>query len=81
MTQRLSRTEAELEQAFANEISLERERRHSLLRSAERRSRKRAVERVHRRGSLRFVLLVLALIATAVLVAAGMFASLYFLLR
>jgi hypothetical protein len=81
MTERLTRTSAELEQAFAQEISLERERRHSLLRSAERRSRKRAVERIHRRGSLRFGVLVLTLVATAAIVAVAMFASLYFLLR
>jgi hypothetical protein len=81
VTERLTRTSAELEQAFAQEISRERERRNSLLASAERRSRKRAVEKIHRRGSLRFTLLVLTLIATAAIVTAAMFASLYLLLR
>ena len=81
MTQRLMRSDAELEQAFAQEISLERERRHSLLRSAERRSRKRAVQRTHKRGSLRFAMLVTTLIATAAIVTVAMFASLYLLLR
>lgn len=81
MTERLSRTEQELEQAFAREISLERERRHSLLRTAEKRSRSRERERYTRKSSLRFVLLVLTLIGTAVVVTVGMFASLYFLLQ
>jgi hypothetical protein len=42
--------------------------------------RKRERERVHKRGSVRFVLLVLTLIATAVIVTVAMFASLYLLL-
>jgi hypothetical protein len=81
MTQRLSRTEQELEQAFAREISLERERRLSLLRNTEKRLRTRERERTLRRSSLRFVLLVTTLIGTAIVVAVAMFASLYFLLQ
>ncbi|MHB1537621.1 MAG: hypothetical protein ACYCUM_02825 [Solirubrobacteraceae bacterium] len=81
MTRRLSRTEHELEQAFAREISLERERRTSLLAHTEKRSRRRAHERRSRRGSIRFALLVATLIITAVLVTAVMFVSLYLLLQ
>lgn len=79
-TQRLTRTAAEIERAFAQEISLERQRRRSLIRTTEQRSRKRAVERIHKRGSVRFALLVMTLILTAVVVTVAMFATLYLLL-
>jgi cell division septal protein FtsQ len=71
---------AELEQAFAREISLDRHRRASLRRTTEQRALRRTLERRHRRGSVRFVLLVLTLIATAVIVTAVMFRTLYWLL-
>jgi hypothetical protein len=80
MSSRLRRSAAELERAFAAEISRERNLRDSRLRTAERRMRKRERERVHKRGSVRFALLVLTLIATAVIVTVAMFASLYVLL-
>jgi hypothetical protein len=70
----------ELERAFVKEISLERRRRASLRRTTERRAHKREVDRRHKRGSMRFVLLVLTLVATAVLVTAVMFRTLYLLL-
>ena len=53
---------ADWEQAFVKEISLDRHRRDSLRRTAEQRARKREVERRHKRGSVRFALLVLTLI-------------------
>ena len=77
---KMRRSPAELERAFAAEISRERHLRASRLRTAERRMRKRERERLHKRGSLRFVLLVGTLIATAVFVTVAMFASLYLLL-
>jgi hypothetical protein len=80
MSLRMRRSAAEIEQAFAAEISRERSLRDSRLRTAERRARKRERERLHKRGSLRFVVLVLTLFATAVIVTAVMFASLYLLL-
>lgn len=80
MSLRMRRSAAELEQAFAAEISRERNLRDSRLRTAERRMRKRERERLHKRSSVRFVLLVLTLIATAVIVTVAMFASLYLLL-
>ena len=70
----------ELEKAFAKEISLERLRRDSLQRTTRKRALKREVDRRHKRGSVRFVLLVLTLIATAVIVTAVMFRTLYLLL-
>ena len=68
------------EQAFVKESSLDRRRRASLQRTAEQRALKREVGRRQRRGSLRFVLLVLTLIMTAVIVTAVMFRTLYVLL-
>jgi hypothetical protein len=68
------------EQAFVKEISLDRRRRDSLRRTAEQRTLKREVDRRHKRGSLRFVLLVLTLVMTAVIVTLVMFRTLYLLL-
>jgi hypothetical protein len=70
----------ELERAFVKEISLERRRRASLRHTTEQRALKREVERRQRRGSMRFVLLVLTLVATAVIVTVVMFRTLYLLL-
>jgi hypothetical protein len=80
MALKMRQSHTELEQAFAQEISLERRRRHSLLRSAEQRTLKRRVERDRKLGSIRFALLVAALIATAAMVTAVMFRTLYMLL-
>ncbi len=71
---------AEWEQAFVKEISLDRRRRASLRRTTEQRAHKRALDRRHKHGSFRFVLLVLTLIATAVIVTVVMFRTLYLLL-
>jgi hypothetical protein len=71
---------ADFERAMAREISLDRHRRASLRRTAEQRTRKRQVERRHKRGSVRFVLLVLTLILTAAIVTVVMFRTLYLLL-
>jgi hypothetical protein len=71
---------ADWEQAFVKEISLDRHRRASLQRTAEQRTLKREVDRRHKRGSMRFVLLVLTLILTAAIVTVVMFRTLYLLL-
>jgi hypothetical protein len=70
----------ELERAFAREISMERHRRASLRKTTEQRAIKREVERRHKRGSVRFVLLVLTLMFTAAIVTVVMFRTLYLLL-
>ncbi len=70
----------EIEQAFAREISMERRRRASLKRTAEQRALKRDMDKRHKRGSVRFVLLVLTLILTAAIVTVVMFRTLYLLL-
>lgn len=71
---------AEWEQAFVKEITLDRHRRDSLRRTTEQRARKRNIEKRHKRGSMRFALLVLTLILTAVVVTVVMFRTLYLLL-
>jgi hypothetical protein len=77
---RMRRSETEIEQAFAREISMERHRRASLRRTTEQRAIKREVARRHKRGSVRFVLLVLTLMLTAAVVTVVMFRTLYLLL-
>jgi hypothetical protein len=77
---RMRQSVAEIEEAFAEEISLDRHRRDSLRRTAELRSRKRHTERTNKRGSIRFVMLVLALVMTAVIVTVVMFRTIYLLL-
>ncbi|MCW3018388.1 MAG: hypothetical protein JWN10_696 [Solirubrobacterales bacterium] len=71
---------AEWERAFVKEATLDRHRRDSLRRTTEQRAFKREVQRRHKRGSVRFVLLVLTLILTAVVVTVVMFRTLYLLL-
>jgi hypothetical protein len=77
---RMRQSLTEIERAFAREISIERRRRASLKRTAEQRAMKRAVDRRHKRGSVRFVLLVLTLVLTAAIVTVVMFRTLYLLL-
>ena len=71
---------AQLERAFVEELELDRTRRENLRRTASQRSRVRRVQRRQQRGSLRFFLLVLSLIATAVLVTVAMFETLYYVM-
>ena len=77
---RMRQSLAELEQAFVEEISLDRVRRASLRRAAERRTRKRGMARANKRGTVRFILLALTLLLTAALVTVVMFRTLYLLL-
>ena len=67
----------EFERAFVEETHVDRVRRESLRRKAVLRARQRNLERVHKRGTARFVVLVLMLIATAVIVTIAMFQTLY----
>lgn len=77
---RMRQSLTELERAFAREISMERHRRASLRRTAQQRTIKREMQRRHKRGSMRFVMLVLALMMTAAIVIVVMFRTLYLLL-
>jgi membrane glycosyltransferase len=68
---------SQFERAFLEESQADAERREALHRAAAERSRQRQIEHVHKRGTMRFVLLVLVLIATAVVVTVAMFQTLY----
>ena len=74
---RMRQSIAEIEEAFFDEIEEDRERQERLRRHAEQRSRRRRAVKTHRQGSLRFAIVLLTLIATAVVVAIAMFQTLY----
>jgi hypothetical protein len=80
MAMKMRQSLSDWEQAFIREVSLERRRRDSLRRTTELRARKRRAARAHKRGSFRFTILVLTLVATAVAVTLVMFRVLYLLL-
>jgi cell division septal protein FtsQ len=68
---------ADIESAFAEQIEEERERAARVQREAEARLQRRRVEQQHRRGTMRFAVLVITLLATAILVTIAMFQALY----
>lgn len=68
---------AQFEQAFYEESALDRSRRERLANTAQHRARQRQLQKIHKRGSIRFALLVLSLVATAVVVTIAMFETLY----
>jgi hypothetical protein len=70
----------QLESEFWRETELDQRRRAALRREAANRSRKRHYVRRQKRSSMRFWILVLTLILTAVIVTVGMFVTLYQLL-
>jgi membrane glycosyltransferase len=76
----MRQTISQLEQAFAEEVLLDRARREHLRRTAAERSRQRRVQRRQQRSSLRFFLLVVSLIATAVVVTIAMFGTLSYVI-
>jgi hypothetical protein len=80
MAMKMRQSLAQLEQQFRHEAQLDRTRRESLRRRAVLRSRKRSHAREKKRSSMRYWVLVLSLIATAVIVTIAMFETLYFLL-
>jgi membrane glycosyltransferase len=77
---RMRQSFAEIEEAFVEEIEEDRERRERLAHRAEMRSRQRHMEKARKHGSMRFALLVLTLIATAVVVTIAMFQTLYYVM-
>jgi hypothetical protein len=77
MAMRMRQSLAELERAFVEESTEDRDRREALRQAAVDRSRQRNVERRHRHGTMRYIVLVLVLIGTAVAVTIGMFEILY----
>ena len=74
---RMRQSLSELERAFFEETEADRLRRQRLYRRAAQRSTKRRIQRTRKAGSLRFVVLVLVLLATAALVTVAMFRALY----
>jgi membrane glycosyltransferase len=80
MAMKMRQSLAQLEQEFLYETQQDRRRREHLRRNAVLRSRKRTIDRERQRGTVRFWLLVLSLIATAVIVTVAMFETLYYLL-
>ncbi len=77
---RMRQSLAEIEEAFVEEIEEDRDRRERLARRAEQRTRRRRIERTHKHGSMRFALLVLTLITTAIAVTIAMFQTLYYVM-
>jgi hypothetical protein len=80
MAMKMRQSLAQLEQEFRHETQLDRNRREKLRRHAVRRSRVRTHERAKKRSSMRYWLLILSLVATAVIVTLVMFETLYLLL-
>jgi membrane glycosyltransferase len=80
MAMKMRQSLAQLEQEFREEAQLDRSRRESLRRHAVLRSRKRTHLKEKKRSSMRYWVLVLSLIATAVIVTVVMFETLYYLL-
>jgi len=76
----MRRSMAELEQEFIRESVQDRRRRARLRQQSAARSRQRRRYREYKRGSIRFVLLVLSMIATAVVVTIVMFEMLAWVL-
>ncbi len=74
---RMRQSLADFESALYEEIEEDRARRERIKRTTTRRAHQRQLDKVHKRGSLRFFALVLTLIATAVLVTVAMFQALY----
>jgi hypothetical protein len=77
---RMRQSLAQIEEDFLDEMQREQTRSERLRRTAVQRTRRRRVERRKKRSSMRFWLLVLTLIATAIGVTVAMFETLYYLL-
>ena len=77
---RMRKSLADIEAAFVEEIDADRERRERIQAQAIRRSQVRHRERAKKHGSLRFWLVLLTLVATAVIVTIAMFETLYYVM-
>jgi cell division septal protein FtsQ len=77
---RMRQSLAQPERAFVDEMEQDREQAERLQRETALRARKRHLEKTHKRGSMRFGLLILILVATAVLVTVAMFETLYYVM-
>jgi hypothetical protein len=77
MSMRMRQSLDDFEQALVAEVYADRRRQDAAIKRMEQRQRTRHAERTKRHGNLRFMLLVLAIIATAVIVTVVMFRTLY----
>jgi len=77
---RMRQSLAEFERAFVQEVAVDRVRAEQTLSQTEQRARQRRVERAHKHGTMRFVVLVIVLLATATLVTVAMFETLYYVM-
>jgi hypothetical protein len=77
---RMRQSDAQYEQAFEQEMALERRRREQLRKRAVNRSRARRIERTEQRGNVRFGVLLVALTITVVTVVIAMFETLAWLM-
>jgi Flp pilus assembly protein TadB len=78
---KLRKSLSHFERALEAETEIDRNRREALKRAAERRARKRTIERHTREGQARFILLSITLTTTAIVVSILMFRLLYVLLE
>jgi hypothetical protein len=67
----------DFEQALVAEVYADRRRQDAAIKRAEQRQRTRRAQRTKRHGNLRFLMLVLAIVATATIVTIVMFRTLY----
>ena len=74
---RLRQSIHQFENAFHEQTEAERLQREAVLRETAARTHTRRLEKQHKHGTLRFVMLMALLTATAVLVAVAMFETLY----
>lgn len=77
MATRLRQSIAEFEAAFHEQTEADRQQRDDVVRESEVRTHTRQLEKRHRHGTLRFVMLLVLLIATGVAVTVAMFETLY----
>jgi hypothetical protein len=77
---RMRQSLADFEQAFVQEVAVDRVRAEQTISKTEQRARQRRIERAHKHGTMRFVVLVLVLLATAVIVTVAMFETLYYVM-
>ena len=77
---RLRQSLHDFETAFHEETEADRLRREELHRAAALRTHSRRLEKQHKHGTLRFAMLVLLLIATAIVVTIAMFETLYYVM-
>jgi hypothetical protein len=77
---RMRQSLAEFERAFVEEVAVDRVRAEKTITQTEQRARQRRVERAHKHGTMRFVVLVVVLLATAILVTVAMFETLYYVM-